>query len=229
MEVAMRSLAKEARRQPAAGFSLVELLVVVGIIAIMAAVSIPAIASYIRNYRIRAGAQQVVAELQGARAQAIRKNVMLGVVLVVLDARTYRVVIEDDMTLDGAGKLSGLGGGPAGNERSIAAILTDAGGGCAAGGSCAQAGAVRRLPYDCQFVTAGGVVQGLRFTNLGAACQPGTPGCPAIDTGANQVGPDTGRPGRPPVAGAWMITVAQPTTGLFKDVLITPGGRLYSE
>lgn len=223
----MRSIVKEARRQPAAGFSLIELLVVVGIILILAAMSIPAIARYIRNYRIRAAAQQVIAELQGARAQAIRKNVMLGVVLVVLDANTYRTVIEDDVVLDGAGKLNGLGGGPVGNERSITAIL--GAGGCLGGAACAQAGAVKRLPYDCQFATPGGAVQGLRFTNLGTACEPGTGACPAIDAGANQVAPDTGRPGRPAVAGAWMLTIAQPTTGLFRDVLITPGGRLYSQ
>jgi prepilin-type N-terminal cleavage/methylation domain-containing protein len=83
-------------RRPEEGFSLVELIVVVGIIAVMAAVGLPAIGRYFRNYQIRNGAREVAAELQTARTKAIMKNVNWGVLFVTLGPTSYRYVIEDD-------------------------------------------------------------------------------------------------------------------------------------
>ena len=78
------------------GFSLVELIIVVGLIAVMAAVGLPAIGRYFRNYQIRSAAREVAAEIQTARTKAIMKNVNWGVLFVTLSPTTYRVVIEDD-------------------------------------------------------------------------------------------------------------------------------------
>ena len=79
-----------------AGMSLVELIVVVGIIAVMAAVGLPAIGRYFRNYQIRNAAREVAAEMQTARTKAIMKNVNWGVLFVTLSPTTYRYVVEDD-------------------------------------------------------------------------------------------------------------------------------------
>jgi prepilin-type N-terminal cleavage/methylation domain-containing protein len=200
-------------RPKPSGFSLIELLLVVAIIAVMALTAVPMIASYIRNYRVRAGAQQVLSELQAARAKAITKNAMLGVVLVVLDNRTYRTVIEDGQTP------------PIVQTRpSIAAILADP---VCAAGECPQAGPVRTLPPRCQFLPAGGTFSGLRFNNLGAACEPGAPTgppCPAIDAGANILLRDIKHPEN---AGGWMLTIGEITTPVTRDVLVSPNGRLY--
>ena len=76
--------------------SLVELIVVVGIIAVMAAVGLPAIGRYFRNYQIRNAAREVAAEMQTARTKAIMKNVNWGVLFVTLSPTTYRYVVEDD-------------------------------------------------------------------------------------------------------------------------------------
>jgi prepilin-type N-terminal cleavage/methylation domain-containing protein len=82
--------------RPESGFSLIELLVVVGIIAVMAAVGLPAIGRYFRNYQIRNAAREVASEIQTARTKAIMKNVNWGVLFVTLSPTSYRVVIEDD-------------------------------------------------------------------------------------------------------------------------------------
>jgi type II secretion system protein H len=78
-----------------AGFSLVEMLIVIAIIAIMAAVAIPNIAGYLRNYKVRGAAQQVAGEMQQARAKAIMGNVNAGITFAIVDADSYRFVSDD--------------------------------------------------------------------------------------------------------------------------------------
>src|SRR3954464_8117017 len=101
----MRQSQPNARPSRSDGFSLIELLVVMGIIAVAAAISLPAIGRYIRNYQIRAATQQVAGEIQAARNRAITKNVSLGVVFVTLDADRYQWAVEDDQTGLGANRV----------------------------------------------------------------------------------------------------------------------------
>ncbi len=194
-------MVKSLRRHAQAGFTLIELLVVVGIIGIMVAVAIPAIGSYIKNYRIRGAAAQVAAEFQTARARAIKRNATLGVVLVVVSPTTYRYVIEDDMTP------------PASSVRNNISVLV---------GDANQVGPIRQLPQGIIFSTTAPTIKGIRFNHLGAACNPGSSGdCPnTVDVGVNQLVP----------AGAdWLITVASTTTGLRRNIRVTPGGRISTE
>jgi type IV fimbrial biogenesis protein FimT len=58
----------------AKGFSLVEVLVGVAIIGVVMAIALPSFSEWIRNVRIRAAAEAVLAGVQTARSEAIRRN-----------------------------------------------------------------------------------------------------------------------------------------------------------
>jgi prepilin-type N-terminal cleavage/methylation domain-containing protein len=90
------------------GFSLIVMLIVVAIIAVMAAVALPNIGQYIRNYKIRGAEQQVASEIQAARVKAIATNTNNGVSFVIVDADSYRYVLEDLVAGESLGPLRDL-------------------------------------------------------------------------------------------------------------------------
>jgi prepilin-type N-terminal cleavage/methylation domain-containing protein len=209
-----------------AGYSLIELLLVVAIIVILAAISLPNIGQYIRNFRIRGASQQVAGEIQTARMKAISKNVNLGVVFAAVSATEYRYAVEDDLNPQGGAPhpwgIVAAEGGPGGWPT----LLTDP----------AQSGPLRTLPVgvvfdspvNCLWPTPPGPAPntwGVRFGRLGGACQFAIGNCGQI-------------PPNPPAYtdyvgfaadGSARICLRETSTNLRRAVTITPGGRIEAQ
>lgn len=200
----------KTNRRGGQGFSLIELLVVVGIIGIMVAVAIPAIANYLKTYKIRGAAQQVAGELTRARTKAVGSNTNNGVLLVtgVGDKdNQYQVWLEDDPTHD-----------PTKPSRPPIPIPTTDGG---------PGGTLMRLPAGIHFVAAAGANwagRALRFDRLGRACAP-TVSCQSADP--NGTAPTTAYVNTAPAApysGNFTICLKQDSTPLTMAVVVQPGG-----
>jgi prepilin-type N-terminal cleavage/methylation domain-containing protein len=213
------------RGRTSAGFSLVELLVVMAIIVIMAAVIVPPIANWIRAYRVRAAMQQVASDISAARMRAVSKNVNLGVTFAVTGNDTYQVVVEDDQDAQTAPNWQTIA-----NEDWPTVL-----------GMPAQAGTVQSLPVGVQFenpancaAPSGGVVAtaadtwGLRFKRLGTGCGLNVASCgglPANVPGyANYI--DIATAG---TVGLATLCVRQTTTNLRRWVTVSTGGRVITQ
>ncbi len=191
------------------GFGLIEMLIVVAIVAIMAAVALPNIGGYIRNYKVRGAAKGVADELQAARSKAIMTNTNDGVYFTVVDPNSYRWLVADN----------------AAGER---------------------LGPLQDLPQGVQFVAATGASPStsLRFSRLGAMCNPTVSPCPTLATGINVCTAEEVSSARCPstagggtnfisqeagAGGGMAVTVLEVNTSLQRTVRLSPGGRVLPQ
>lgn len=70
----MHDLYRNARCHGKGGFTMVELMVVVGMIAILTAIAVPSIISWLPNYRAKAAARDMISNFQKAKMEAVKRN-----------------------------------------------------------------------------------------------------------------------------------------------------------
>ncbi len=198
------------RKHFANGFSLVEMLVVIGIIAIMAAVSIPSIIAFMRSYRVNGAAQQVAGAIQEARIRAISRSVNLGVTFIpgYPQVNQFQFILEDSVQMGAGSNLTLRQPAPP----------------RAAPVSGPPNGEILTLPPGVTFVAATGATakRGIRFSRLGAACavDPSvtSAACPVLAApepgGALYVNSATGN-----------MVISVTSSGIIRTITVGPGGR----
>ncbi len=207
----MRESPKQRSR---AGFTLIEVLVVLGIIGVSAAIAVPNVISYLRQYRIRSAAQELATNINAARTRAILKSGNYGVDFVVQDATTYWVHNED-IQGTAAGGRQALDFAAPDQGQSTRFVLTDP---------------IQFATTAAECNSAAGFAPnatGFRFTRLGGRCAPvsGSTACPDIPLGGGSTAATvvasgtTGNPGS-------MVCLRDPRTGLAWRVSVSTGGRV---
>jgi prepilin-type N-terminal cleavage/methylation domain-containing protein len=208
-----------AARAKTRGFTLIEMLVVIGIIATMAAVSLPNIVGFLRTSRIRSAQDEVFTAVQKARIKAISQNTQYGVTFVIESTSAYWIHVEDPIIAT-AGQA-----GTTGRQ----AIVT---------ASPNTTTSVRyvldpRVRFavaasSCPGNAAAGNQASLRFDRFGARYFPGT--APAVSDPAVPA-----LAGTPTTANGILITnssseaticLVDQQTQLFRLITIGPGGRV---
>jgi type II secretory pathway pseudopilin PulG len=188
-----------------AGFSLVEAVIAVAIIMIMAAVALPNIGKYIRNYKVRGAAQDVAGLMQTARSKAIMSNTNAGVSFYVVDLDSYRYVQEDLPAGEQYGPLQDL---PTGVQFVPA--------------TAANSGPSVRFNRLGNYCNPADSASGCA-TAAPLPCTPAEASRCNLSPGANFVEPD------PAVTGGLVVTVLESSTGLRRTVRLAPGGRVLPQ
>lgn len=202
------------------GFSLIELLVVVSIIVIVSAASIPMGLNFVRHYKIAGAAQNVVAQVQRARAQAVKLNSARGVILSfnypAVGEYQYTSLDPDPMTGNWDGGVYPanpgvfeLGGTVAyGQAPTPPANITDPDVGA---GIQSPHGVPIELPQDLSFDP--GERNALLFRADGSVAAVNAAG-PIGAAALVQDGVD------------WLVTLRDESTQLTRVIRVSPGGRV---
>lgn len=94
-------------RQKNAGFTLLEALIVVAIIAILAAFAVPSFNITLDKQRITSAAEAVLADLRWARAEAIKRNKKVRVIFTTGSAWSYTVTVDPYTSADDLKTVNG--------------------------------------------------------------------------------------------------------------------------
>jgi prepilin-type N-terminal cleavage/methylation domain-containing protein len=209
------------RKNPSSGFSLVELMVVIAIIVIVSAASIPMGLNFARVYKITGAAQGLAAEIQRARAQAVKRNTSRGILLNFnypqLGQYQFTSLDPSPLTGDWDGGIYPANPGVFDNTMvdygSVPVPPNNLENPNLAQGVQSPHGTPVQLPTDVGFVP--GQRNALLFRSDGsvfAVNAAGPVGPAAISRDANGVD--------------WLVTVVDSTTNLTRVIRVSPGGKV---
>ena len=100
------------KRAPCRGFTLVELIVAMSVIALLALFGLPAMGTYLQNSKLSNAAASYYAGIQLARAEAIRRNVETQFVLTNTPITAANLPNALALTLTGPNWVVRVGNGP---------------------------------------------------------------------------------------------------------------------
>ena len=210
--------------RPPLGFSLVEIMIVITIIVIISAASIPLGLNFVKHYKITGAAQGVAAEIQRARAQAVKRNTGRGVLLNFNypQAAAYQFTSLDPnpMTGNWDGGVYPANPGNCNNVAGNYGIVPDPPNNVTdpdrTAGVQSPHGMPIDLPQDIGF--EGGQRNALLFCADGsvvAVSAGGSVGGSVLTLDANGVD--------------WIMTIRDRTTDLSRVIRVSPGGRVRVE
>ena len=76
------------------GFTLIEMMVVIAVIAVLSAIAVPSFMEYARNQRLNGAARQVYSDLMNARQQAVTENKKI--IVEFVSNHQYQFVRDND-------------------------------------------------------------------------------------------------------------------------------------
>jgi type IV fimbrial biogenesis protein FimT len=90
------------------GLTLFELMVVVGIMAILASVAVPGFLGWLPKYRMRSAADEVLSTLQHAKLRAVRENDVVSVTFNTAD-ESYLAFVDNGAGADAGNGIQDMG------------------------------------------------------------------------------------------------------------------------